>query len=233
VTLTLRDVVKHYRRGQLVRAVDGVSLRVARGELLALYGPSGSGKTTLLRLIASLLAPDSGEVRFGSLDVGRLTRAQKALYLRRQVGLVPQSFHLMPTTALNCVAARLLADGWSLRRARSAAQPWLERLDLGERLLHTPQELSMGERQRVAIARALVCDPALLLADEPTGNLDSTLTREVLALLRDIAHERAIPALVVTHDREAETYADNLLTLRDGRIHEGLPSEPVADLRGV
>jgi putative ABC transport system ATP-binding protein len=232
VSVQLHGVVKHYRRGGLVRAVDGISLSISPGEALALYGPSGSGKTTLLQLIASLLRPDEGRVCYGAVDVAGLTRREKALYLRREVGLVSQSFYLMPTSALNNAAAKLLADGLTLREARRVAQPWLERLGLGARLMHPPEQLSMGERQRVAIARALACDPGLLLADEPTGNLDSARSGEVLALLREIAHERDIPALIVTHDRRASTYVDRVHTLRDGRLYDGLEADtPAAVVR--
>ena len=228
MSVELRDVVKHYHRGTVVRAVDGVSLSISAGELLALYGPSGSGKTTLLQLIASLLAPDKGQVLYGERDISSLSSQEKALYLRREIGLVSQSFYLMPTSALNNAATKLLADGYSLREGRRLAQPWLERVGLGERLEHTPEELSMGERQRVAIARALACDPGMLLADEPTGNLDSERSREVLELLREIAHERAIPGLVVTHDSSASAFVDRVHTLRDGQLEEGIdvPATP-------
>jgi putative ABC transport system ATP-binding protein len=220
VALELREVVKHHRGVSVIRAVDGVSLRIAPGEFLALYGPSGSGKTTLLQLIATLLEPDQGTIHFNGTEVTRLTRKEKAQYLRRDVGLISQSVNLMSTSALNNAASKLLADKWSLREARQAARPWLERVGLGARLSHRPDELSMGERQRVAIARALASSPGLLLADEPTGNLDSRRSEEVLQLLRDVAHERDIPALVVTHDAAASTFVDRVQALRDGKLVE-------------
>ena len=229
--IELHEVVKHYRAGEdLVRAVDGVSLTVASGEFVALYGPSGSGKTTLLLLAAGLIAPDAGVVRFDGRDVSALPAKNRALYRRRDVGFVFQSFFLMPGgTALDNAAVKLISDGWSMNDAHRAARPWLERVGLGERMGHRPAQLSMGERQRVAIARALVNEPGVLLTDEPTGNLDSARSRETLGLLRDICHERDIPALLVTHDPQATAFVDRVHTLRDGHLSAGLD----ADMRVV
>jgi putative ABC transport system ATP-binding protein len=226
--LELREVVKHYRAGgETVRAVDGVSLTIEPGGLTALYGPSGSGKTTLLMLAAALLAPDGGSVLFGGLDVGRLTAREAANYRRVEVGLVTQEFHLMPgSSALDNALIKLPVLGLTLREARERTLPWLERVGLGGRIDRRPEQLSMGERQRVAIARALVGEPGLLLADEPTGSLDSARTREILALLRDICRERGIPGLLVTHDSDAVDYVDAVHTLRDGRLLDA--SEAVA-----
>ncbi len=222
--LELRDVSKAYTGGpQQVRAVDGVSLVVEPGELVALHGPSGSGKTTLLLLAAGLAVADSGSVRFGALDVGALSEREAAAYRLRDVGFVFQSFHLIPhSSALDNATIKLTAAGHTLREARSAAMPWLERVGLSERIEHAPEQLSMGERQRVALARALAGEPRLLLADEPTGNLDSERSAEILALIRDVAHERDVPALLVTHDPAAGEVADRMLTLRDGRLADGL-----------
>jgi putative ABC transport system ATP-binding protein len=225
--LELRYVVKNYRGGSLVCAVDGVSLTVSPGEFVALFGPSGSGKTTLLQLAAAMLAPDSGSVSFDGRDVSKFSPREKALYLRRDVGLVSQSFHLMPTSALNNAASKLVADRTSFREARAIARPWLERVGVGSRVEHRPEELSMGERQRVAIARALVCEPRLLLADEPTGNLDFQRSQDILGLLRDVCHERDIPGLIVTHDRTATAFVDSVHTLRDGRLQDGLDAAMV------
>jgi putative ABC transport system ATP-binding protein len=225
--LELRELVKHYASDcEVVRAVDGVSLTVAPGELVALYGPSGSGKTTLLLLTAGLLAPDRGSVWFGGREVSGLPAMEAARYRRREVGFVFQSFHLMAgATALDNAALKLLGDGWTLRDARRATRPWLGRVGLQERAEHTPDRLSMGERQRVAIARALAGEPRLLLADEPTGSLDSKRSREVLALLRDLCRERDVPGLLVTHDPQARAFADRVHTLRDGHLSEGLDAE--------
>jgi putative ABC transport system ATP-binding protein len=225
VGLELREVVKHYRAPDLIRAVDGVSLTISAGEFVALYGPSGSGKSTLLQLIAGLLEPDAGSIRFNGTEVTTLSRRERAIYLRRDVGLISQSINLMPTTALNNAASKLLADRWSLREARDSARPWLERVGMGARMAHRPDQLSMGERQRVAIARALASAPGLLLADEPTGNLDSERSEEVLILLRDISHERGIPALIVTHDAAAASFVDSLHALRDGKLCEHADSQ--------
>jgi putative ABC transport system ATP-binding protein len=220
--LALRDVVKHYPSGgETVRAVDGVSLKIEAGEFVALYGPSGSGKTTLLLLAAGLMAPDRGEVLFEGRNVGAMSARESASYRLRDVGFVFQSFHLMPgASALDNALIKLPVLGFTVREAREKTIPWLERVGLGGRLEHRPEQLSMGERQRVAIARALVGEPRLLLADEPTGNLDSARTRETLALLRDVCRERRIPGLLVTHDAEAISFVDRTLTLRDGRLLE-------------
>jgi putative ABC transport system ATP-binding protein len=230
VTLELRGVVKHYRAGtETVRAVDGVSLTVAPGEFVAVYGPSGSGKTTLLLLAAGLMTPEAGAVHFGGRDISALSSRERAMYRRRDVGFVFQSFYLMPSgTALENAALKLVAEGFSMSRAEREARPWLERVGLSERLDHRTAQLSMGERQRVAIARALANEPRLLLTDEPTGNLDSKRSREVLALLRDICHERAIPAVIVTHDSQATAYVDRVHTLSDGHIEDGLNAELAA-----
>jgi putative ABC transport system ATP-binding protein len=228
--LALRDVVKHYSSGgEVVRAVDGVSLSVSPGELVALYGPSGSGKTTLLQLTAGLLAPDEGSVFFDERDIARLSAQESADYRLHDVGLVLQSFHLIAgASALENAALKLLADGSSLRDAKRRALPWLERVGLGARAEHTPAELSMGERQRVAIARALVNEPRLVLADEPTGNLDSKRSGEILELLRDLCREDQVPGLLVTHDPQARAFVSSVYTLRDGRVHEGLDGELAA-----
>jgi putative ABC transport system ATP-binding protein len=228
--LALRDVVKHYPSGrETVRAVDGVTLEISAGEFVALYGPSGSGKTTLLLLAAGLMAPDRGCVLFGGRDIGRLSSRESAAYRLHDVGFVFQSFHLIPgASALDNALIKLPAGGFTVREAREKTTPWLERVGLGDRLDHLPEQLSMGERQRVAIARALVGEPSMLLADEPTGNLDSLRTREILALLRDVCHERGIPGLLVTHDAEATSFVDRTLTLRDGRLLDGLDAELAA-----
>jgi putative ABC transport system ATP-binding protein len=229
--LELERVFKHYRGGaEEIRAVDGVSLKAEAGEMLALHGPSGSGKTTLLLLIAGLLAPEHGAVRFRGRDLTSLSQAEASDYLMREVGFVYQSLQLMPrVSALENAALKLVLAGTGMREAQARALPWLERLGLGEQLARTPEELSGGERQRVAIARALAGDPALILADEPTGNLDSTRSREIVALLASIAHERGASVILVTHDTDAAQLADRRGTLRDGRLldapQEREPSE--------
>jgi putative ABC transport system ATP-binding protein len=217
--LELLDVVKHYESGgEVVRAADGVSLTIAPGEVVALYGPSGSGKTTLLLLAAGLLAPDAGEIRFDGRSIAGLSQEEGALY-RRSLGFVFQSFHLMPAVpAIDNATLKLLADGVAPARARKQATTWLARLGLAERAHHPPERLSMGERQRVAIARALANEPRLILADEPTGNLDSVRSRETLGMLSRLCRERSVGMLLVTHDPDAAHFADRAFDLRDGRL---------------
>jgi len=229
-TLELIDVVKRYASGgDVVRAADGVSLTIAPGEVVALYGPSGSGKTTLLLLAAGMLTPDAGDVRFDGRSIARLSREEGAHY-RRSLGFVFQSFHLMPSVpAIDNATLKLLADGMSPARARRQATTWLARLGLADRAHHPPERLSMGERQRVAIARALANDPQLILADEPTGNLDSARSRQTLGMLSRLCRERAVGMLLVTHDGEAAHFADRVFDLRDGRLaeradHRGIPA---------
>jgi putative ABC transport system ATP-binding protein len=220
--IELDGVVKRYRgAGEEVRAVSGVDLTVEPGEMVALLGPSGSGKTTLLLLIAALLAPDEGSVRYDGLDLSSLNENEACDYLLRDVGFVYQNFHLMPrVSAIENASIKLLLAGVGMREAQAQASPWLERVGLGDRLEHTPDELSGGERQRVAIARALAGEPRLILADEPTGNLDSAGSEAIVELLRSIAHERRAAVVLVTHDAEAAAIADRRLTLRDGRLVE-------------
>ncbi len=224
--LELRELVKHYRMGdgEPVRAVDGVSLSIERGELVALYGPSGSGKTTLLMMIAALLAPDSGSVLVDGREVSGLSEDDGARYRLRELGYVDQSLDLLPgARAIENAAMKLwLTDA---RGAERRVRPLLERLGLGERLNHRPHQLSMGERQRVMIARALSTDPKLLLADEPTGNLDTHRGREVLELLRGLCHERAMAVLLVTHDPQATAFADRAHMLSDGQLVKYEPDE--------
>ncbi|HEU4701588.1 MAG TPA: ABC transporter ATP-binding protein [Conexibacter sp.] len=228
--LELHGVVKHYPSGdELVRAVDGVTLSVVPGEVVALCGPSGSGKTTLLLLAAGLLAPDAGSVRFDGCELAGLAGERLAEYQRREVGFISQSLDLLPgVPAIDNAAVKLLADRVPLHVARREATPWLERVGLGRRLQHLPAQLSGGERQRVAIARALVNGPRLLLADEPTGNLDSQRGAEVLSLLTRVSREHGTAVVLVTHDPQAAEAADRVLTLRDGLLasHEREPSAP-------
>lgn len=224
--LELEGVVRHYQgAGEEVRAVDGVSLRLAPGEMVALQGPSGSGKTTLLLLIAALLKPEGGTIRYQGHDLALLSEQAACDYLMREVGFIYHSFHLLPrVSALENASLKLLLGGVPKREARARAITWLERVGLGERLHRTPGELSGGERQRVAIARALAGEPRLILADEPTGNLDSVRSREIVQLLRSVAREREAAVLLVTHDSEVASLADRRCTLRDGRLSEGTGS---------
>lgn len=222
MTLLLDEVVKHYRgASEIVRAADGVTLHVDQGEMVALYGPSGSGKTTLLLLAAGLLAPDAGKVIVKGRDVGRLTRRESARYRREVIGVVLQHAHMMAgVPAVENAALKLLADPVSLLQARRRALPWLGLVGLDRQRDQLPEQLSGGERQRVAVARALANDPVLLLADEPTGSLDSQRGLQVLELLRDISHERGMAVLLATHDPQAAKVADRAVVLRDGKLHD-------------
>jgi putative ABC transport system ATP-binding protein len=228
--LELCELVKHYPLvgGEPVRAVDGVSLSVSAGEMLALYGPSGSGKTTLLLMVAALLEPTAGAVLVDGRDVSRLSEREASRYRLSELGFIRQSFDLLPgvSTVDNAVLKLLKTVPW--RQAHARVTPLLERLGLGERLGHRAETLSMGERQRVMIARALSTEPRLLLADEPTGSLDTQRSREVLALLRELCRERGVAVVLVSHDPLAAGYADRVLALRDGRLTEHRPEEGFA-----
>jgi putative ABC transport system ATP-binding protein len=220
--LELRDLVKHYPTagGEVVRAVDGVSFEVGAGEMVALYGPSGSGNTTLLLIVAALLAPTSGAVRIGRRDISSLSEREASHFRLSELGFIRQSFDLLAgVSTIDNAILKLLAS-MRRREARRQITPLLERLGLGERLQHRSETLSMGERQRVMIARALSTEPSLLLADEPTGSLDSQRGREVLELLRELCRERGVATVIVSHDPQAALYADRVLALRDGRLCE-------------
>lgn len=220
--LELLDLTKHYPAvgGDAVRAVDGVSLKVAPGETVALYGPSGSGKTTLLLMVAMLLAPTSGTVLIGERDISSFSEREASRFRLSELGFIRQSFDLLPgVSAIDNATLKLLkTKRW--REARREVTPLLERLGLGERMRRRSETLSMGERQRVMIARALSTQPRLLLADEPTGSLDTQRGREVLELLQGLCRERGVAAVIVSHDPMAAQYAHRALELRDGRLSE-------------
>jgi putative ABC transport system ATP-binding protein len=222
--LELRELVKHYPMagGEPARAVDGVSMRVARGEFVALYGPSGSGKTTLLELIAGLKEADSGVVLVNGRDVFKMSSKESHSYRLNQLGIIGHPHNLMPgARAVQSASLKLLLA--NVRRARPTIEPLLRQLGLGNRLQHRTEQLSMGERQRVLIALALSMEPELVLADEPTGSLDTQRTREVLGLLRDLCHERQMALLLATHDPQSAYFADQVHELRDGRLTEYRP----------
>jgi putative ABC transport system ATP-binding protein len=223
--LELRELVKHYPAvgGEAVRAVDGVSLRVGEGDMVALYGPSGSGKTTLLLMVATLLEPTSGTVTIAGREIGSMSATEASSFRLSELGFIRQNFDLMPgVTALDNAVLKLLKTmRW--RDAQREITPLLERLGLGARLEHRAEMLSMGERQRVMIARALSTGPRLLLADEPTGSLDSQRGRQVLELLRELCRERGVAIVLVSHDPMAARYADRAYALRDGRLSDYEP----------
>ena len=228
--LVVDRLVKHYPTGggEVVRALDGVTLEVMAGELVALYGPSGSGKTTLLEVVAALRAPDSGRVIVGDRDVAGLSVREAQRYRRLDLGYVSQSVDLLPgVKAIDNAALKLLGTRANVREARDAVAPLLERLGLGDRLEHRPDELSAGQRQRVLIARALSTSPRLLLADEPTGSLDTRRGREVLDLLAGLCDELSIAMLLVTHDPQAAVHASRVHELEDGRLSARPPAAPV------
>jgi putative ABC transport system ATP-binding protein len=222
--LELRGLIKHYRvgDGEPIRAVDGVSMTVAAGEFVVLYGPSGSGKTTLLELIAGLQSPDGGAVLLDGRDISALSRHEIDEYRLRQLGIIGQPHNLIPgARAVENASLKLWLS--NKREARRTIEPLLERLGLGARLQHRTEQLSMGERQRVLIAMALATDPKLVLADEPTGTLDTQRTREVLGLLRELCREREAGVVLATHDPQAAAFADQVHELRDGRLCEYRP----------
>jgi len=220
--LELERVRKYYASPvEPVHAVDDVCMSVRAGELVAIFGPSGSGKTTLLLLAAGLLGADAGSVRFEGRDLGGFSKREMLVHRRTMLGFVFQSFNLVQgLSAVENVAIPLLLRGVAHRDAHRRADAALEDVGLARRAGHTPDELSGGECQRVAIARALVGEPRLVLADEPTGNLDSETGDMVLGLLSALPRERGVATVLVTHDARVAGYADRVLQMRDGRLRE-------------
>jgi putative ABC transport system ATP-binding protein len=217
--LELNDVVKTYPGEPPVEALRGISLAVAPGELLALVGPSGSGKSTLLHVMGTLDGPTSGSVRVAGFDTARLADAQLSGLRARAIGFVFQQFFLLDSqSALDNVANGLLYSGTPMGDRRRAAAAALERVGLEHRLHHRPTQLSGGEQQRVAIARATVARPAIVLADEPTGNLDSVVGSAILELLLDLNRSDGATIAVITHDRELAAAMPRQVWIRDGRI---------------
>ena len=222
--------------GVEIRPFHNVSLEIRRGEMLAIMGPSGSGKSTLLHVLGGIEPPSSGDIWIEGQNVAKLSDRDRTLLRRRRIGFIFQSFNLVPTlTVSENVALPLILDGVASRDAASRALASLQRVGLSDRLSHLPTQLSGGEQQRVAIARALVIKPALVLADEPTGNLDSARGRDITLMLRDVAHENHQTVVVVTHDLRVASHADRLIVLLDGRVtYNGKPgtdAELVAALK--
>ena len=218
--IRLRGITRVYGEGQAqVRALDGVDLDVEAGDFVAIMGPSGSGKSTVMNVIGCLDTPSSGQYLFRGVAVEKLTRDQRALLRRKYMGFVFQGFNLLArTSALENVELPLLYRGESAQARHAAAGATLEAIGLGGREHHTPAELSGGQQQRVAIARAIVTDPQVLLADEPTGNLDTHRSREIMELIQRLNRDRGITVLMVTHEAEMAAYAKRIVRFVDGRI---------------
>jgi putative ABC transport system ATP-binding protein len=218
--LEMTRVTKTYRvGGQTLRALDDIDLKLVGGEFVSVVGPSGAGKSTLLHLLGALDQPDSGSIRFQGNEIGDLNDEKQSEFRRHSVGFVFQFFNLLPTmTAWENVAVPKLLDGARLSKVKSRALDLLQLVGLAERAEHRPSELSGGQMQRVAVARALMMDPPLILADEPTGNLDTKTGASIMALLTDIAHQDGRSVVMVTHNLDAASATDRVITLKDGRI---------------
>jgi putative ABC transport system ATP-binding protein len=217
--ITLTNITKVYQMGtQAVHALRGLSLTIEEGELLAIMGPSGSGKSTLMNILGCLDQPSSGSYRLDGKDVARLSDDQLARVRNKRIGFVFQQFNLLPrVSALKQVELPLIYNGASGSQRRQRAQAALEAVGLGDRLDHRPDELSGGQQQRVAIARALVNQPSILMADEPTGNLDSQSGREILHIIESL-HARGITVIMVTHDPTVAARAHRILHIHDGQL---------------
>jgi len=225
------QVVRTYGKGHAeVRALAGVDLQVHEGEFVAVMGPSGSGKSTAMNILGCLDTPTAGAYRFRGVDVGALSRQQRALLRRHYLGFVFQGFNLLPrTTALENVELPLVYRGVSTGERRKRALEALGAVGLADRLHHTPNQLSGGQQQRVAIARALVTSPPLLLADEPTGNLDTRTSFEVLGLLQRLNREEGITIVLVTYEPDIAACATRVINMRDGRIQADQLNDPPID----
>lgn len=228
----VKGVTKAFTNGEItVEAVRGITCAILAGELTAIVGPSGCGKSSLLSMLGAIDVPTSGQVLVEGIDIALLSDYDRTLLRRRRIGFVFQAFNLMPTlTALENAALPLELDGVSKGEAQQRAQVGLEQVGLGHRLDHLPSMLSGGEQQRVAVARALVTEPALLLADEPTGNLDSAGGQQVMSLLRDLVEDQGQTVIMVTHDNEIAATADRILHMLDGQIERDMrrtSDEPV------
>jgi putative ABC transport system ATP-binding protein len=226
--IELDHVEKDYGTGLVaVRALIDVNLHVARGEFVAIVGTSGSGKSTMMNIIGCLDRPTRGRYRLGSVEVGTRSNDGRAIVRNRMLGFIFQGYNLLPrTTALENVELPLVYRGVKKRERRRRAERALHQVGLESRMHHKPNQLSGGQQQRVAIARALVTEPPVLLADEPTGNLDTRTSYEVLALLQNLNQTSAITIVLVTHEPDIAACATRIITMRDGRIRSDLGNPP-------
>ena len=233
--LVVENVAKNFRQGQeTVAALAGVSLEIAAGQFLAIMGASGSGKSTLLHLMAGLASPDGGRVLVNGEDLTKLNDYDLTLFRRRQIGLVFQAFNLIPTlTAEENIALPLMLEGKKPAEMTAKVEDIMRRLGMLARRGHRPDAMSGGEQQRCAIGRALVTEPSVILADEPTGNLDSTNSRAVCELLRDLTliHNKTI--VMVTHEPSVAAYATEVAVLKDGKLVERFPVEEAGNGHGL
>ncbi|MEP6756233.1 MAG: ABC transporter ATP-binding protein [Chthonomonadales bacterium] len=214
--ISANNLVKHYHRGtETIRAVDGISFEVDHGEFISIVGPSGAGKTTLLQLIGAMDTPTSGSLKISDRETARMNDRELTLLRQQSIGFVFQSFGLIPTLTVEENIA--LPATFSGKKVGPVVKGLLERVGLGHRRTHRPNELSGGEMQRVAIARSLVHSPPLLLADEPTGNLDSTTSEKILELLQDLRRD-GLTVIIVTHNQALAARADRTITIVDGKI---------------
>ncbi|HIE24229.1 MAG TPA: ABC transporter ATP-binding protein [Candidatus Korarchaeota archaeon] len=214
------DLARYYELGgEIIKALDGVNLKVRRGEYLSIVGPSGAGKTTLFNLIGGLDRPTRGRVIIDEVDISQLDAYELAWLRCRKIGYIFQTFNLIPTlTALENVALPTIFAGVPRDEGKRKAEMILRSVGLGDRLNHKPSELSAGQQQRVAIARAMVNDPAIILADEPTGNLDFQTGKEIINILRELNKKRGVTVIAATHDLKMIGVSDRVVYMRDGRI---------------
>lgn len=230
--ITVKDLHKYYRIGsEKVKALCGINLEIHKGEVCCILGTSGSGKSTLLNQLAGLEKPTKGAVFIGKTNISKLSEDQLAQFRQKNIGFVFQSYNLLPAlTAAENVSMPLLFRGVDRAVRDREAMNMLKKVGLGNRMHHKPSEMSGGQQQRVGIARAFVAKPKIVFADEPTGNLDSRTTLEVMRLLIDMAHEHNITFVLVTHDNELANYADRVVTIKDGQVvgdvQRELPSAP-------
>ena len=228
------DLHKYYRlKGETVKALQGINLEIYRGEYLSILGPSGSGKTTLFNMIGGLDRPTRGTVYIEGVDIYKLPEKRLAYFRNRKLGYVFQTYNLIPyLTAVDNVALPMIFAGVPRRERIEKAKRLLEQVGLGHRLWHKPFELSGGQQQRVAIARALANDPSIILADEPTANLDLTTGRQIIGLLKDISLEKNVTIITNTHDLKMIDVSDRVVWIRDGRV-ERIEERQVVELHDI